>query len=401
MNHHTTPAPITSDTVALPRSVLNEAIAALHKANQFGVAGALNDAIIVQQAAPITSGDALKTQVLAVPTAIMELPVDPRQSAEYRRGHRDARHAAADLVLAKADELAALASRATDAPAQGELAAMEARKDAAYLERNQVVAALAKCFPSGVARTAIEGWSEDWHGCVYIDLPTGQASWHFHDSQAYLFDGLPAYAGKWDGHTTDEKYARLAKLAAQGEQMPVAVVDEGEDGMYADILPNVSVKVGQKLYAAPVAASADAVPCESKDVASANAAPAGAVAGWSMFPTADELDKLWEQTGDLPVGDHQRRRAFAVAAILAVKSTAAEVTPAPATAASSVPDDVVRDAKRYRTWRDAMLNESDEEMERIRSLLPEDSNGLRKPTATEWDVVLDTIAQSAEGGREA
>lgn len=90
---------------------------------------------------------------------------------------------------------------------------MEARKDAAYLERNQVVAALAKAFPSGVARTAIEGWSEDWHGCVYIDLPTGQASWHFHDSHAYLFAGLPQYVGRWDGHTTAEKYERLAALA--------------------------------------------------------------------------------------------------------------------------------------------------------------------------------------------
>ena len=100
------------------------------------------------------------------------------------------------------------------ASARNALAQMESRKDAAYLERNQVVAALAKAFPSGVARTAIEGWSEDWHGCVYIDLPTGQASWHFHDSQAYLFDGLPPYAGKWDGHDTPEKYRRLAALAA-------------------------------------------------------------------------------------------------------------------------------------------------------------------------------------------
>lgn len=101
------------------------------------------------------------------------------------------------------------------------LADMKARKDAAYLERNQVVAALAKCFPSGVARTAIEGWSEDWHGCVYIDLPTGQVSWHFHDSQAYLFDGLPAYAGQWDGHDTPEKYRRLAAMPAPPQDQAI------------------------------------------------------------------------------------------------------------------------------------------------------------------------------------
>lgn len=95
-----------------------------------------------------------------------------------------------------------------------ELAKMRERKDAAYLERNQVVAALAKCFPSGVARTAIEGWSDDWHGCVYIDLPTGQVSWHFHDSHAYLFAGLPPYRGAWDGHDTPEKYNRLAALTS-------------------------------------------------------------------------------------------------------------------------------------------------------------------------------------------
>lgn len=92
---------------------------------------------------------------------------------------------------------------------------MRARKDAAYEERNRVVAALASVFPAGIARTAIEGWSEDWHGCVYIDLPTGQASWHYHDSHAHLFAHLPPYAGIWDGHTTAEKYERLAKLSGR------------------------------------------------------------------------------------------------------------------------------------------------------------------------------------------
>lgn len=97
---------------------------------------------------------------------------------------------------------------------RAEVERLRETKDGAYLERNRCVAliarmALAMGLRAGLARTAIEGWSEDWHGCVYIDLPTGQCSWHFHDSQAHLFDGLPTYAGKWDGHTTPEKYGRV------------------------------------------------------------------------------------------------------------------------------------------------------------------------------------------------
>lgn len=87
---------------------------------------------------------------------------------------------------------------------------MKAQRDAAYAERNKVVAALARLFPSGVACTIIPGWDEEWYGCVYIDLPTGQVSWHFHDSERHLFEGLPDYTKPWDGHDTEEKYRRLA-----------------------------------------------------------------------------------------------------------------------------------------------------------------------------------------------
>jgi hypothetical protein len=90
-----------------------------------------------------------------------------------------------------------------------------AAKDAAYLERNKLVALLAAIFPSGIARTAIEGWSDDWHGCVYIDFPWGQASWHYHDSQAHLFEHLPPYAGSWDGHTTEAKYEAIVARAKE------------------------------------------------------------------------------------------------------------------------------------------------------------------------------------------
>lgn len=82
-------------------------------------------------------------------------------------------------------------------------------RDSAYEERNRVVAALASAFPSGIAQTAIEGWNPDWNGCVYVDLPVGQASWHYHISQSHLFSHLRPYNKAWDGHTTAEKYERL------------------------------------------------------------------------------------------------------------------------------------------------------------------------------------------------
>ena len=93
-------------------------------------------------------------------------------------------------------------------------------KDDAYGERNKVVAALARLFPSGLKVTDIPGWDEEWHNCIYIDLPSGQVSWHYHDSQAHLFEGLPAYDGEWDGHDTEEKYRRLAALKDPGRPLP-------------------------------------------------------------------------------------------------------------------------------------------------------------------------------------
>lgn len=115
--------------------------------------------------------------------------------AAYEAGHR----AGASAMREREDEL-------------------ERAKDGAYSERNQCVAliagmALRAGHKAGRARTAIEGWSEDWHGCVYIDLPTGQVSWHFHDSHGWMFDFLPLYEGKWDGHDTPTKYARVMEYA--------------------------------------------------------------------------------------------------------------------------------------------------------------------------------------------
>lgn len=135
---------------------------------------------------------------------------------EALRRERDEANAEAERLSHVASESFRIGveHQAAREAAEAKAARLEERKDDAYRERNQVVAALARLFPSGLARTDIPGWSSDWHGCVYIDLPTGQVSWHFHDSQADLFAGLPAYSGSWDGHDTDEKYRRLAALEA-------------------------------------------------------------------------------------------------------------------------------------------------------------------------------------------
>lgn len=88
--------------------------------------------------------------------------------------------------------------------------------DPVYLERARVLAvatkmALALGMRCGLARHPEEdaSWEPAWRTIVFLDLPTGQASWHLHDSQVHLFAHLPTYdGGPWDGHSTVEKYAR-------------------------------------------------------------------------------------------------------------------------------------------------------------------------------------------------
>lgn len=121
-----------------------------------------------------------------------------RASAEYWRGE----------AVRAADTLP---------PLRAEIERLTTEKDEAYRQRNHLVAALAHLFPSGsgIRATNIDGWEPDWHGCVYVDLPTGQISYHYHDSQAGLFADLPSYAKPWDGHDKDAVHSRLAALESK------------------------------------------------------------------------------------------------------------------------------------------------------------------------------------------
>ena len=116
------------------------------------------------------------------------------------------------------DKLYLELSNISSAVTKKELDLMKAR-DGAYFERNQLVALLALVYPSSQCKTAIEGWDPVWHNCVYIHLPDmGQLSWHYHDSEAQLFEHVPHVATKWDGHTTEEKYARIRKFIKDSQQ---------------------------------------------------------------------------------------------------------------------------------------------------------------------------------------
>jgi hypothetical protein len=95
-------------------------------------------------------------------------------------------------------------------------------RDDAYRERNMVVAGLAAAILNlrggrawlGRHEANNDEWVPEWRTVVYVRLPTGgQLSWHIHDSEvsdfAFLFGNKAVEP--YDGHTTAQKYARLAQ----------------------------------------------------------------------------------------------------------------------------------------------------------------------------------------------
>lgn len=100
-------------------------------------------------------------------------------------------------------------------------------KNRVYQERNICVAAIAHMileiskfadFNVGVAQHIGKNCEDDWRTIVVIthwdernpDQKIKQITWHFHDSEKYLLDGLPRITNYiFDGHNTQGKYQRL------------------------------------------------------------------------------------------------------------------------------------------------------------------------------------------------
>jgi hypothetical protein len=78
---------------------------------------------------------------------------------------------------------------------------------AVYRERAHLVAYLAAVHPSALGIDP----DEPDRPVVYIETDAGQLSWHLAPDDLPLFAHVPRSApgGLWDGHTTEQKYARL------------------------------------------------------------------------------------------------------------------------------------------------------------------------------------------------
>lgn len=87
-------------------------------------------------------------------------------------------------------------------------------RDRVYAERNKLVCALSKLWPSHLAQhpASDTSWDPNWRNIVCIHSPVGQLCWHIMDSELPMFEHLKLKANDWDGHTTEAKYERLASL---------------------------------------------------------------------------------------------------------------------------------------------------------------------------------------------
>lgn len=84
-----------------------------------------------------------------------------------------------------------------------------------YEERANLVALLAQIYPSYWDYSDPE--EPDWP-VVYVELPTGQTSWHISPDDWWIFACVPRkYGAQWDGHSTEEKYQRVRDLILKME----------------------------------------------------------------------------------------------------------------------------------------------------------------------------------------
>jgi hypothetical protein len=82
-----------------------------------------------------------------------------------------------------------------------------------YRERNRLVAALSRLYPSHLyLDPSIYKPNRHLWPVVTIQTPAGQITWHLSAKDVDLFTHLQYGEVNWDGHDTEEKYRRLGEL---------------------------------------------------------------------------------------------------------------------------------------------------------------------------------------------
>lgn len=257
--------------------------------------------------APITSGDALKIEVNAYCNDLLDCAAaaelkNPREAGEIRQAVSGIR--------------AALATRATDVPAQGAILTPEEIGPGARLNQNLVLSAPAQAeqvqVPSG-ERETFEAYASDngqWPAAIERNA----------NGTYKLMQTAQAWA-VW------EYRAALAQRAGAADKPAATVIKKGADRQW------MSENLGSlpdglySLYLATLAATADAAPAGA--VAVRNAALEEAAL--ACMDWGDELVLKWQN--DEEMFTNAKARAWdgiqCAARIRALKSAAAEVTPAP------------------------------------------------------------------------
>lgn len=130
--------------------------------------------------------------------------------------------------------------------ARGEVYVRQDVADNAYSERNRLAALLAAICRPGTHIGFTDPSTPDY-AVVIVETPYGQASWHIPPRDFEFFRGTPesgAESTQYDGHTTDEKYARLEtmrlSLLADSPAPSPAELEGTGDRLAAEVVVDVS-----------------------------------------------------------------------------------------------------------------------------------------------------------------
>lgn len=87
---------------------------------------------------------------------------------------------------------------------EAENARLLSAKALAYVERDVCIGLIAQLAQTNGLKVGVAPENQ-----IVLDLPSGQVSWAFNDSEAHLFSTLPEYTGKVETLEISEKYHRV------------------------------------------------------------------------------------------------------------------------------------------------------------------------------------------------